>query len=128
MPRDRPHRTSHRRRRVHRGVLDRVRVGGDVVPAHLISRRPTSKPMGSAGGESKTSDKKTEPALDPLQGALAPTEGVSQMKTHLYVIRCGEIGDDQREVELEPLTAPSVPEPIHTPAPTPAIEPEKVPA
>jgi hypothetical protein len=46
-----------------------------------------------------------------------------------YVVINGDIGDDQREVEYEPLTAPSVPEPIRTPAPTPApVEPEKVPA
>ena len=37
----------------------------------------------------------------------------------------GDIGVPQREIELEPLTAPSVPEPVHTPAP---VEPEKVPA
>lgn len=34
----------------------------------------------------------------------------------------GDIGEPKREVEFEPLTAPSVPEPIRTP------EPEKVPA
>lgn len=49
------------------------------------------------------------------------------MNRRLYVVRCGDIGDDQREVEYEPLTAPSVPEPIRTPAPAP-VEPEKVPA
>lgn len=39
----------------------------------------------------------------------------------------GDIGDDQKEIELEPLTAPSVPEPIPaTPAPAPA-EPAKTP-
>lgn len=48
---------------------------------------------------------------------------------HLTLIRCGEIGDDQREVEFEPLTTPSVPEPIHTPAPAePVRVPEEVPA
>lgn len=40
------------------------------------------------------------------------------------LIRCGDIGGDQEEREYEPLTAPSVPEPIRTPTPTP----EKVPA
>lgn len=41
------------------------------------------------------------------------------------LVRMGDIGDDQREYEVEPLTAPSVPEPA--PAPVPA-EPEKEPA
>lgn len=51
------------------------------------------------------------------------------MDRHLRLIRCGDIGDDQREVELEPLTAPSVPEPIKTPAPVePSRTPERVPA
>lgn len=46
-----------------------------------------------------------------------------------YVVIAGDIGDDQREVEYEPLTAPSVPEPIRTPAPAePVRTPEKVPA
>lgn len=46
-----------------------------------------------------------------------------------YIVIAGDIGDDQREVEFEPLTAPSVPEPIRTPTPTPVpVEPEKVPA
>lgn len=49
------------------------------------------------------------------------------MKRHLYVIHCGDIGEPVREGECEPLTAPSVPEPIRTPAPMP-VEPEKVPA
>jgi hypothetical protein len=40
--------------------------------------------------------------------------------------RMGDIGEDQREYEFEPLTAPSVPEPEHAPAPQ--REPEKVPA
>lgn len=34
----------------------------------------------------------------------------------------GNIGDDPREVEFEPLTAPSVPEPA--PAETPAPQPQ----
>lgn len=46
------------------------------------------------------------------------------MFRHLRIV-AGDIGDDQREVEYEPLTAPSVPEPIKTPTPA---EPEKVPA
>jgi hypothetical protein len=37
----------------------------------------------------------------------------------------GDIGEGQREIEVEPLTAPSIPVPA---APTPAREPEKVPA
>lgn len=41
--------------------------------------------------------------------------------------RCGDIGDNPREVEYEPLTAPAVPEPIRTPAPAPAPEPVKEP-
>lgn len=46
-----------------------------------------------------------------------------------HQIRCGDIGDDPKEVEFEPLTAPSVPEPVRTPTPAPApAEPEKVPA
>ena len=41
----------------------------------------------------------------------------------------GDIGTNPREVEFEPLTAPSVPEPIRTPAPEPvAPEPVKEPA
>jgi hypothetical protein len=32
-----------------------------------------------------------------------------------HTIRCGDIGEGQREVEFEPLTAPSVPEPVQTP-------------
>lgn len=39
----------------------------------------------------------------------------------------GNIGEPSRHIEFEPLTAPSVPEPVPTPAPVPA-EPEKVPA
>lgn len=35
----------------------------------------------------------------------------------------GNIGDNPREYEFEPLTAPSVPEPIRTPAPAPVEEP-----
>ncbi len=41
-------------------------------------------------------------------------------------ITCGDIGEDQEEWQFEPLTAPSVPEPVHTPTEQPA--PEKVPA
>lgn len=36
----------------------------------------------------------------------------------------GDIGDKPREIEYEPLTAPSVPEPIQIPVPA---EPEKEP-
>lgn len=39
------------------------------------------------------------------------------MKTR-FRIYCGDIGEGQREVEYEPLTAPSVPEPVRTPAPS----------
>lgn len=39
-----------------------------------------------------------------------------------YVVVGGDIGEPVREVEFEPLTAPSVPEPVYAP------EPEKVPA
>lgn len=50
------------------------------------------------------------------------------MKRHLRIV-AGDIGDDQREVEYEPLTAPSIPEPIPAPAPAePVRTPEKVPA
>jgi hypothetical protein len=38
----------------------------------------------------------------------------------------GDIGVPQREIEYEPLTAPSVPEPVRTP--DPVREPEKIPA
>lgn len=41
--------------------------------------------------------------------------------------RMGDIGDNPHEVEFEPLTAPSVPEPAPSPQPT-TPEPEKVPA
>lgn len=42
--------------------------------------------------------------------------------------RCGDLGDDQREYEFEPLTAPSVPEPVVVPMPTPApAEPAREP-
>jgi len=41
-------------------------------------------------------------------------------------IRLGDIGDDPEPVRYEPLTAPSVPEPIPAPAP-PVKEPEKQP-
>lgn len=34
----------------------------------------------------------------------------------MHIIRNGDIGEGQREVEYEPLTAPSVPEPVHAPA------------
>jgi hypothetical protein len=34
----------------------------------------------------------------------------------------GDLGDDQREYEFEPLTAPAVPEPVAVPA-EPAREP-----
>ena len=40
--------------------------------------------------------------------------------------RMGDIGEDEREYEFVPFTAPSIPEP--TTAPTPEREPEKVPA
>ncbi len=41
----------------------------------------------------------------------------------------GDIGDNPREVEYEPLTAPAVPEPIRTPSPEPSTpEPTKEPA
>lgn len=39
----------------------------------------------------------------------------------------GDIGEPVKEVEFEPLTAPSVPEPQHAPTPAPAREPEKEP-
>lgn len=42
------------------------------------------------------------------------------------MITLGDIGEDQHEYEYEPLTAPSVPEPVHAPVEQPA--PEKVPA
>lgn len=43
------------------------------------------------------------------------------------MIRLGDIGEDEREYEFQPLTAPPIPE--HTPAaPMPEREPEKVPA
>jgi hypothetical protein len=38
----------------------------------------------------------------------------------------GDLGEDQREYEFEPLAAPSVPEPVAVPQPQ--REPEKVPA
>ena len=38
--------------------------------------------------------------------------------------RMGDIGDNPREIEYEPLTAPSVPEPITAPV----TAPEEVPA
>jgi hypothetical protein len=34
-----------------------------------------------------------------------------------HTINLGDIGEDQREYEFEPLTAPSVPEPVHVPTP-----------
>lgn len=37
-------------------------------------------------------------------------------------VYCGDIGDNPREVEYEPLTSPSVPEPVPA-APTPTREP-----
>lgn len=40
----------------------------------------------------------------------------------------GNIGEPQREIEFEPLTAPSVPEPVRTPTPAPERQPEPVPA
>lgn len=41
----------------------------------------------------------------------------------------GDIGPNPREIEYEPLTAPSVPKPITTPAPAePVRTPEEVPA
>lgn len=47
--------------------------------------------------------------------------------------RMGDIGEPLREIELEPIEAPGVPEPERTPSPAPAptpapVEPEKVPA
>lgn len=32
-----------------------------------------------------------------------------------YVITLGDIGEDQKEYEFEPMTAPSVPEPVKVP-------------
>ena len=46
---------------------------------------------------------------------------------HLRII-LGDIGEDQREYEFEPLTAPSVPEPAETPAPVTVPDREAVPA
>lgn len=40
----------------------------------------------------------------------------------------GNIGIDPREVEFEPLDAPSVPEPTIAPTPAPVEAPEEVPA
>lgn len=37
---------------------------------------------------------------------------------HLTIVN-GDIGEGQREVEFEPLTAPSVPEPVHAPSQEP---------
>lgn len=37
----------------------------------------------------------------------------------MYVIHCGDIGADPREYEFEPMTAPSVPEPVVIPTPEP---------
>jgi hypothetical protein len=37
--------------------------------------------------------------------------------TSQHTINLGDIGEDQREYEFEPLTAPSVPEPVHVPTP-----------
>lgn len=42
----------------------------------------------------------------------------------MFRIYDGNIGEEQEEIEFEPLTAPSVPEPVRTPV----REPEKVPA
>lgn len=39
----------------------------------------------------------------------------------------GDIGENQREYEMEPIEAPSIPVPVETPETAPA-EPEKVPA
>jgi hypothetical protein len=44
----------------------------------------------------------------------------------LHTITLGDIGEDQREYEFEPLTAPSVPE--TTPAPVTVPDREAVPA
>lgn len=41
---------------------------------------------------------------------------------HLRLIRCGDIGEDQREYEFEPLTAPSIPEPQTAPVTVPDRE------
>lgn len=45
---------------------------------------------------------------------------------HLRIV-AGDIGDDQREYQFEPLTAPAEPLTVPTPEPV-APEPEKVPA
>jgi len=42
----------------------------------------------------------------------------------MKTIRLGDIGEDPEPVEFEPLTAPSVPEPV----PAPVREPQKQPA
>jgi hypothetical protein len=46
---------------------------------------------------------------------------------HLTII-AGDIGDDQREYQFEPLTAPAEPITVPTPAPVEAPVPEAVPA
>lgn len=51
-----------------------------------------------------------------------PVEYVGQHRE----IRAGDIGEDQRTVEMEPLSAPAVPEPVV--APEPILQPEPVPA
>lgn len=59
--------------------------------------------------------------------AVTPSENTKRWWASRVI--AGDIGDDQREVEYEPLTAPSIPEPIPAPAPTePVRTPEKVPA
>lgn len=35
----------------------------------------------------------------------------------------GDIGEDQKEIEFEPLTSPSVPEPVTAPTPVPVPVP-----
>ena len=74
--------------------------------------------------------------LDPDQ-TMTPAEvdafsvGVQAGITAALVIRAGDIGDGQREGECEPLTLPSVPEPVRVPATVPAEparEPAEVPA
>lgn len=43
----------------------------------------------------------------------------------IYTPVAGDIGDDQREYQFEPLTAPATPITVPTPAPAPVETPER---
>lgn len=54
-------------------------------------------------------------------------EDAAMRARRLLLVTAGDIGDDQREVEFQPLTEPATPIKVPTPAPAPVETPEREP-